>query len=275
MSSTELTAVDQNEVNSLLSALNGGNNTDDVIKVPFLKVQYDSDDAQGRDVKRGSLTLSDMEEPIYADTLKIRVLAQHFQYRQSDPQTYKIVNKAILMDDMRKREPRDMKGTIRCGRPDGKTLKTLSDEEQTQWRANVKAFRILRGIVSGQGKTADGDVVNLENKPFQMFLKGMNFLPFEDDVIKALPGSKQLHDVWVDLTTSKSGKAFLINFSIDHKLETVMDTDTVETLKVFYEMAKTENERIEEAYKSASWERQSMEAAQGALDGADLEADLV
>lgn len=275
MSSTELTAVDQNEVNSLLSALNGGNNTDDVIKVPFLKVQYDSDDAQGRDVKRGSLTLSDMEEPIYADTLKIRVLAQHFQYRQSDPQTYKIVNKSILMDDMRKREPRDMKGTIRCGRPDGKTLKTLSDEEQTQWRANVKAFRILRGIVSGQGKTADGDVVNLENKPFQMFLKGMNFLPFEDDVIKALPGSKQLHDVWVDLTTSKSGKAFLINFSIDHKLETVMDTDTVETLKVFYEMAKTENERIEEAYKSASWERQSMEAAQGALDGADLEADLV
>ena len=275
MSSTELTAVDQNEVNSLLSALNGGNNTDDVIKVPFLKVQYDSDDAQGRDVKRGSLTLSDLEEPIYADTLKIRVLAQHFQYRQSDPQTYKIVNKSILMDDMRKREPRDMKGTIRCGRPDGKTLKTLSDEEQTQWRANVKAFRILRGIVSGQGKTADGDVVNLEKKPFQMFLKGMNFLPFEDDVIKALPGSKQLHDVWVDLTTSKSGKAFLINFSIDHKLETVMDTDTVETLKVFYEMAKTENERIEEAYKSASWERQSMEAAQGALDGADLEADLV
>ena len=87
MSSTALSAVDQNEVNSLLNALNGGGSSDDVIKVPFLKVQYDNDDAQGRDVKRGSLTLSDMDEPIYADTLKIRVLAQHFQYRQSDPQT--------------------------------------------------------------------------------------------------------------------------------------------------------------------------------------------
>jgi len=275
MSSTALSAVDQNEVNSLLNALNGGGSSDDVIKVPFLKVQYDNDDAQGRDVKRGSLTLSDMEEPIYADTLKIRVLAQHFQYRQSDPQTYKIVNKSILMDDMRKREPRDMKGTIRCGRPDGKTLKTLSEEEQGNWRATVKAFRIVRGIVSGQGKTADGDVVNLENQPFQMFLKGMNFMPFEDQVIKALPGSKQLHDVWADLTTSKSGKAFLINFAIDHKLEAVMDTDTVETLKVFFEMAKTENERIEEAHKNASWERQSMDAAQNAMDGTDLEADFV
>ena len=273
---TAISAVDQNEVNSILAALQGTGGDDNIIKVPFLKVQYDTEDKQGRDVKRGSFTMSDMEIPLYCDTVKIRVLAQHFQYRESDPQTYKIVNKTILMDDMRKREPRDRKGTLRCGRPDAKTLKQLSEEDQAMWRKKVVAFRIIRGLVTGAGKTAEGETIAFENKPFQMFLKGINFMPFEDQVIKALPGSKHMHDVWIDLTSKKDKKAFVVGFDIDHNAEAVMDTDTVETLKVFYDMARVENEQIEEGYKSSAFERQAMDAAQTALDGADdLEADLV
>ena len=275
MSSTEISAVDQSEVAMLLGALQG-NTSEDTIKVPFLKVQYEPEDKQGRDVKRGTFLLSDSETPVYATTAKIRVLAQHFQYRESDPQTYKIVNKTVLMDDMRKREPRDMKGGMRCGRPDAKTLRQLSDEDQQMWRKRVQAFRILRGIVTMEGVNADGEKVKIENQPFQMFLKGINFIPFEDSVVKALPYGKGMTDVWVDLLTTKKGKAFIIDFSVDHKEPAVMDTDTVDTLRVFYDMAKQENERIETGYKNAHMESEAFGAASSAIDGyaADLEADL-
>jgi len=275
MSSTEISAVDQSEVAMLLGALLG-NTSEDTIKVPFLKVQYEPEDKQGRDVKRGTFLLSDSETPVYATTAKIRVLAQHFQYRESDPQTYKIVNKTVLMDDMRKREPRDMKGGMRCGRPDAKTLRQLSDEDQQMWRKRVQAFRILRGIVTMEGVNADGEKVKIENQPFQMFLKGINFIPFEDSVVKALPYGKGMTDVWVDLSTTKKGKAFIIDFAVDHKEPAVMDTDTVDTLRVFYDMAKQENERIETGYKNAHMESEAFGAASSAINGyaADLEADL-
>jgi hypothetical protein len=275
MSSTELSAVDQSEVAMLLGALQG-NTSEDTIKVPFLKVQYEPEDKQGRDVKRGTFLLSDSENPVYATTAKIRVLAQHFQYRESDPQTYKIVNKTVLMDDMRKREPRDMKGGMRCGRPDAKTLRQLSDEDQQMWRKRVQAFRILRGIVTMEGKNADGETVKVENQPFQMFLKGINFIPFEDSVIKALPHGKGMTDIWVDLSTTKKGKAFIIDFAADYNTPAVMDTDTVDTLRVFYDMAKQENQRIETGYKNAHLESEAFGSASDAINGyaEDLEADL-
>jgi hypothetical protein len=273
--STELSAVDQTEVAMLLGALQGST-TEDTIKVPFLKVQYEPEDKQGRDVKRGTFLLSDSEDPIYAATAKIRILAQHFQYRESDPQTYKIVNKTVLMDDMRKREPRDMKGGMRCGRPDAKTLRQLSDEDQSMWRGRVKAFRILRGIVTMEGTNAEGKTVKVEDQPFQMFLKGSNFMPFEDSVVKALPYGKGMTDVWIDMTTTKKGKAFIIDFAVDHKTGAVMDTDTVDTLRVFYDMAKQENSRIETGYKNAHMETEAFGAAGDALEGyaTDLADDL-
>jgi hypothetical protein len=279
MSSTEITAVDQSEVTRLMAVLQGGGDLpDETIKVPFLKVQYDSEDQQGRDVKRGSFTLSGFDNPVYAETVKIRVLAQHYQYRESDPNTYKIVNKTILMDDMLKREPRDMKGGLRCGRPDGKTLKQLSEDDQAMWRKRVVSFRILRGVVTLKGKTADGDAVTLENQPFQMFLKGMNFMPFEKTVLQALkPLNKKMSDVWIDVKTSKAGKAFNIEFDIDHKTKAVMDTDTLETMRVFYGMAKQENERIEASYHKAHQEANEMDSAIDAIDSVvidDLESDL-
>jgi hypothetical protein len=278
MSSTELVAVDQAELNRLMAVLQGGDTQEETIKVPFLKVQYEPEDPQGRDVKRGSFTLSGFDDPVYAESVKIRVLAHHYQYRESDPQTYKIVNKSILMDDMLKREPRDMKGGLRCGRPDGKTLKQLSEEEQAMWRKKVVSFRIVRGVVSLTGKTADGETVTLDNQPFQMFLKGMNFMPFENTVIKPLKSmNKKMSDVWVDVKTSKAGKAFNIEFSIDHATNAVMDTDLVDTMRVFYDMAKQENQRIEAAYHKAHQEHNEMDTAIDAIDSVvldDLESDL-
>lgn len=276
MSSTEISAVDQNELNAMLAVLQGsGPSTasDDTIKVPFLKVQYDPDAPL-----RGGFHMMVSDTPVYfkGGSVKVRCLAQHYQYRETDPDTYKIVNKSILMDDMRKREPIDMKGGIRCGRPDAKSLAQLDDDTQRMWRKKVKGYRILRGVVSGTGEDANGDSVEIENQPFQMYLSGMNFMPFSNSIEKVLQTQrKNLHDVWVDLDTRKDGKAFIIDFSVS-KDSAIMNTDTIETMRVFVDMAKQENDRVKAEHKKAFDEMSSMDLAMDAMNSvADLDADLV
>lgn len=244
----QLAVVDSAEVNSLLAQLNGTQEQDQ-IRVPFLKIQYEPEDKQDRAVPRGSFVLSEMDEPVYAKSVKIRVLAQHFQYRQTDPETYKIVNKTILMSDMRRGEPRDMKGGLRCGKPTGKALSQMLDEDKKRYD-DIKAFRILRGIVTYTGETASGETVTVENAPFQMFLKGLNFMPFEK-ASATLPRGKRMQEVWFDLTTQKEGKAFIINFSVDYDTPAIIDMDTVDTMKVFVAMAEQENSLIERRYREA------------------------
>lgn len=269
----QIATVDQAEVNALLAELGGGaSNEQDTIKIPFLKIQYDPEDSQGRDVKRGTFFLSDQTEPVYAQDVKLHVMAQYYQYRQSDPDTYKIVNKSILQEDLRKGEARDMLGTLRCGRPTTKQLKELDDDQQKMWRNKVKATRILRGVTSYIGKTADGEEKTVENAPFQLYLKGSSFLKF-DDVTKALPYGKRYQDLWVDLKTSKAGKAFITEFAIDFTSPAILTNEVVETMKLFVEMARQENSRIEESYRKHSMERQSDGAVYDAIAD-DLDSDL-
>lgn len=269
----QVAVIDQSEVNKLITELGGGvRQEQDTIKVPFMKFQYEPEDTQGRDVKRGTIFLSDQPEPVYADKVKLHVMAQYYQYRQTDPDTYKIVNKTILLDDLRKGEPRDMLGGLRCGRPTGKALSQMDDADQKMWRSKVKSFRILRGVTSYTGKTAEGKEVEVTNQPFQLYMKGLSFMKF-DDVLKALPYGKRYQDLWVDLHTTKDGKAFVANFGIDFTQPAAMTQEVVDTMKLFVEMARQENSKIEDSYRNAK--------VSGALDtkiydnvSDDLDQDL-
>ena len=105
----QVAVVDENEVKNILAELGG--EEEQQIKIDFLKICHDGEDKQGREIKRGLVSLSNQPEPIWASEAKIHVLAQYFQYREQD-ETGKVVNKSVLMPDFRKGEPIDMKGTL-------------------------------------------------------------------------------------------------------------------------------------------------------------------
>jgi hypothetical protein len=276
--SSELTTVDQTEVNALLKQL--GTVTDDQIKVAFLNTQYKPDDKQGRDVNkhRGSFYLSSQTNPVYAKEVKARFLCQHFQYRVSNTEPpFNTMNKTVLMDDIRKTaEPIDMKGGIRCGRPDPKVWRNLDAEDRKNY-SHIKAYRILKGIVSYTGETADGEEVTVENEPFQLWHKGMNYMQFDRQVVDALKGS-HFHNMWTDLSNKKDGMAYITNFTLDFKTPAAMTQDVVDTLRTFLDMVKQENEMITSAWHKNN----SPDDLGGALDAvatilpddAGLEADF-
>lgn len=267
----QVAEINRAEVNALIAELGGGTQ-EETITVPFLKINYEQEDKQGRDVKRGTIHLEGQAEAVYAHHVNIHVMAQYYQYRQSDPSTYKIVNKSILMEDMRRGEARDMLGGIRCGRPTSKAMAQLEPEDQDMWRKKVKATRILRGVCSYDGMTADGEPKSIVNEPFQLYITGSSFLEF-DKVISSLPYGKRYQDYWVEFSTEKKDKYFLSKFKTDFQKPADLTSEVVETMKLFVAMAKQENGRIEAGYRSSSIEDTLEGKAYDAISG-DLDKDL-
>lgn len=243
----QVAVVDENEVKNILAELGG--EEEQQIKIDFLKICHDGEDKQGREIKRGLVSLSNQPEPIWASEAKIHVLAQYFQYREQD-ETGKVVNKSVLMPDFRKGEPIDMKGTLRCGKPTRKALNQMSEDDRRMWASKVKTTRIIRGLISYSGETADGEKHTIENVPFQHYMKGMGYNDFEK-IIDTLPYGKKFHEFVLNLKTEKRGKYYYTTFAIDFNTPAVLSVDVAETAKVFQSMANQENTTIQRKYNEA------------------------
>jgi hypothetical protein len=113
-------------------------------------------------------------------------------------------------------------------------------------------------------------------------LKGVNFSPFEEQVIDKMPKGKKLWDFNVDVTASrkKNGSVvyYLLNFEPDLGNPVGMDQVTYDTMLHIVGMIKEENERIESKHRNAVSNKAvdvgALKAVEILEDEADLEADL-
>lgn len=268
----ELVTIDaakQRELNALLGANNDSNND----RLAVLKVNSKRKDASGRKIAEGTFVLTGMDEPVYAETVMIRPLAHNFQWLQFDSEALKLTNKTIIVPNFRM-DPIDMKGGLRCGKPPSKVLREMSKEDQKRY-ADIKCYRQVRCLVTYTGKTADGTEVTVENKPALLALKGANFSPFEDQVMKRLPAGRNIYDYWVKLSTTEHENGsvvyFVIKFEPDFGNPVPLDNTTMETMYVIADMISAENSTVKKKHQDALYDRQSDDAAVDALD-IDLEA---
>jgi len=246
-------------------------------RLPMLKVNTMRKDAQGRKIEQGLFFLSGTDEAVYAEKVRIRVLSQLFQWIQYDPEENKVANKTLLIPNFR-HEARDMRGSIRCGKPPSKELREMSKADQKKYE-DIKCFRQLRVLVSYEGKDADGNEVTIENQPAIMLLKGSNFSPFEDEFVKTLPRGANFYDYWCEVSAEElqngSVVYYVMHFSPDLSEALPLDQPTYETMVHMAEMIKRENEMVDAAHQKALREGQADDDAIDAIDAdADLEADL-
>ena len=220
-----------------------------VIKLPFLKIQYDPDLMMKVPHARMGMYYVHGPSPAYAENIKMRVLLQHTQWRQQSTEDFKMINKSILMDK-RGQDPIDMLGGVRCGRPEASIWKGFSDAEKKPYK-DVVCTRVMRGIVSYDGVDQNGEKKRIENEPVQFHMKGMNFMGLSK-VIDNLKGSgRQLRAVWLDMNTDKEGKTFITNFDIDYDTPALLTSDVVATLKVFNDQARQENDSVKKKHYAA------------------------
>ena len=274
-----IAVIEKAEEQKLAALLGANDKPQSADRLPQLKVNTMRKDAQGRKIEQGLFYLNGMDEHIYAQTVRIRPLSQLFQWINYDPEENKVVNKTLLIPNVRC-EALDMKGGTRCGKPTSKVLKEMPKEEQKKY-TNIKCFRQLRVLVSYKGADADGNEVTIENQPAIMLLKGSNFNPFEDEFIKSIPRGKNFYDYWADVSAEElqNGSViyYVMHFKPDLKKELSLDQPTYDSMKVMADLIERENNVVEKAYQKSLRDGQSYSDAIDAVSevvGDDLSADL-
>jgi len=269
-----LDAAKQRELNAIL----GATADDGPTRLSILKINSKKRDPAGRKIEEGKFLVTGLDEPVYADTVKIRPLSHTFQWMHFDSEAKKLVNKTVIVPNFRV-EPIDMKGGLRCGKPASKVFRELAKEDQKKYE-DIKCYRQVRCLVSYTGKTADGDEVTIENHPAILMLKGSNFGPFEDEVIKRLPSGRNLYDYWVTLTTTEhengSVTYYVIHFDLDLGNPVPLDQPTMDSMYVIADMIAEENASVKRKHQESMYNRNLDDAALDAVgildDFEDVEA---
>jgi hypothetical protein len=259
-----------------LARMLGTNNSNDNDRVPRIKYCMDRKDNQGRSLADFymNMYLENQDDPIYSDSISIRVLSQKFQWLEYDPEKEITRNKTILVNRLLD-EARDQLGSVRCGKPVSKVLRAMPEDEQKKFQ-NIKCQRQLRCLVSYTGKTADGESHSVENIPALFVLRGSNFMGFEDEVIKKMPRSRNFYEFNIEVSYEemKTGTVYypVYHFNPDLANLIPLDEETVQTMQVFAEQIKQENDQIERAHRNAVEKRNLSDDAADAIEGVAYES---
>lgn len=200
-------------------------------------------------------------QPVY-----FRPLIQRYQYIRYDAEFVRddgnkgaVINKSVLKSDCRKAteypDERATKGG-KCGK-----IKVAEGEkvsaEQEKTNKQTSLYRMLFGLVTFDGKTADGRDVRIENFPCVLKRRGQDFMTFGKEVENTLGKGKTLISEYAySLTTEERENGstiyYLVHFDFDRKNKLTMeDPVIIETFNAFMRYIDEENEAVMEKHIAA------------------------
>lgn len=273
---TELIVADGFDLADLASEMGASNEASSGARLPRLTTNRRIKDDDGNRLELGQFYLTGQDKTAYADSVKFRPLSHHFQYVKYNSDEKKTENWTVQISNWQE-ELRDVKGTIRCGRPDSKTLSKMTAEEKKKYK-DVKNVRLIRGLVSFVGKTPDGEEITYENQPCLVKLSGQNnfqstdkgvYSRFDTQVRNRIPRGYEIWNFELDVTAeehfSDDGSVFWHTFewSLDPKNPLPVDQKIYDSIVYIAEMVRDENAEVNEAYFNAIKEQADI---QGAID---------
>jgi hypothetical protein len=236
--------------------------------MPKLKLNYQEEDDMERPLKKGTFVLTGQDEDVYADEITFRPISQYYQWLDYDTEQEKVVNKTLMIPNF-KVEPRDKKGTVRCGKPSSRYLEENPDEKALY--KSITCFRMVYGIVEYTGKTADGKEVTVGPTGCVLMLKGSNFMPFGREVVDKMPSNKHIYNYNCKVTSVKKKEGsvifYVMKFEPDLLNPLGMDSDLVEAMKVVLDFVKKNNEDVNASYEQALRDKNSDGSINEALSG--------
>jgi len=247
--STEVAVISQEELD-LLAGLTGAKQTQGSF-IPQLKVNYDDEDSDGKEIKKGLFFVTNQDKLVYAKTVNFRPLTQHFQWTQYDDVAKKTLNRTRFVTTlMGTDEPRDELGTIKCGKPASKDLK--ANPALAKKYEDITCYRTIHGLVSYSGEDAEGNKVEVIDLPCALRLKGANFAPFEEEYFSKI-GKSYIWDYSINLRTTKEKNGastyYVVHFDdVDFTKREKVTVDVYNTIKGFQERIEETNKAIDQKY---------------------------
>jgi len=221
--------------------------------LPILRINYQEEDDNGNELKKGSFTLQGDDYDIYAKEATFRALGDYMQYLHYSQEEEAVVNRSIVhrMGD----EPIDEKGTVRCGRPTGKELQQMTPDQKAQYK-DITCFRYIYGIVSMSGKTAAGEDAEVTDIPCLFRMKGTSFMNFSREVVEPCNNKGlQFQQVTSTLSTKrhKNGSViyFTAHFAPDLSRPVEISPADVEVMRNILTLIKSTNDQVKSKYDDA------------------------
>lgn len=283
---TDLIVADGFDLSDLAAEMGAKAESNSGSRLPRLTTNRRIKDDEGNRLELGHFYLTGQDKTAYAESVKFRPLSHHFQYVQYNADEKKMENYTVQVANWQE-ELRDIKGTIRCGRPDSKILNKMTAEEKKKYK-DIKNVRLIRGLVSFVGKTADGEEIVYENQPCMVKLSGQNnfqstdkgvYARFDDQVRNRIPRGYEMWNFELDVTSeehfSDDGSVFWHTFEwkLDPKNPLPLDQKTYDSIVYIAEMVRDENAQVDAKYFEAIKEQADIDGALDAL-GDDLDADF-
>jgi hypothetical protein len=237
-----------------LMALIGQGESDDKPKTGLtrLNINYDTDDDEGRTLKKGAWKLFHDGEFVYADTVTFRPMARYYEWSVYDAEEGKIACRSTQEPKLEHQFP-DTLGGNKCGRLSKSEEEELgADHPKTLASRLATCNQVFYAIVSMNGKTADGRDVKVENLPVMAYFKRSGFRPALE-AIQKLPKGTLMSEQIFELTTKRHKMGSVTYFTpIFTPTQTVkMKEEDFETTGMFVQTVAASNVRILEQHKEA------------------------
>ncbi len=283
---SDLVVVDGFELDDLAAEMGAEKDGISGAYLPRLVTNRRLKDSNNRKLEQGKFYLTGQDVETFADSVKFRPLSHHYQYTQYDSDENKMVCQTRQVPNW-KEELRDTRGTIRCGRPDSKIVNSMTKEERKKYK-DIKNVRLIRGLVTYEGTTVSGDVVQHDNVPCVVKLSGQNnfqstekgvYSRFDSQVRERIPRGYELWNFELDITaeehTSDDNQMFwhTMEWSFDPKAPLAVDQKVYDSIVFIAEMIRQENDAVDKAYFNSIKESADISGALNAL-GEDLDADF-
>ena len=250
-----------------LSEQLGASSTSKGPNIPELKMNYD-----GENGPMGSFFLKTGQDQVYGTkNVRFRAFSNHMQFQHWGDDN-SLINKSLLVKNENE-EARDQLGGFRCNVPTYEQSIAMSSDEKKKFDGRDK-FRVVRGLISYTGKTADGREVTIENQPCVFKGKIKNYGPFYHDVIKKMPQGMNLWDfesiLSKDTKSNSHGKKYYImHFAPQFGSPIEMDQLTYDSLSAVTSMITYENKEIQKLHIEALSEKDDVEEAVRIMDAVD------
>jgi hypothetical protein len=229
-------------------------------RLPLLKVNYQDEDEDGNELKKGMFALTLPSGTVYGKDVQVRVFADYMQYLDYDPNENAVVNKTIIhrVGD----EAIDETGTVRCGKPTSKELREMDADTKLKYK-DITCFRYLYSTVTmTDAKDGAGNSVEVQDVPCLLRLKGASFLAFSQDVIEPCKNLKlKFMQVASKLVTTrqKNGSVtyFTVGFAPDFQNKMEISTDDLQFMSKILDTVNAENKSVMAKYNSALYGKQT------------------
>lgn len=232
-----------------------------------LNINYDTDDDEGNNLKKGSWKVYHDGEFVYADSVTFRPMARYYEWTVYDADEGKFSCRSTQEPKIEHQFP-DTSGGNKCGRLSKSEEQELGEDHPKTLASRLATCnQVFYATISMDGKTGDGRDVKIVDLPVVAYFKRSGFRPAKDAIDK-LPRGLAMSEQVFELTTKRHKMGSVTYFTpVFTPAKTVkLSDEDLELTAMFVQTVAASNHRILEQHKEALKNKASEEEIDLAAD---------